>query len=132
MEILEKLLESGATVDFQDRVSEMAGIEWKAGGGPSTNKPASLQAWDTDGLHRARSHLQWVVGQAPTPPCACCASSLDKRGPAGSSASQECPYPSPAPPLGLSPCPHGEASFFPSSWTAQPCTGPAAGATWRW
>lgn len=33
MEILEKLLESGATVDFQDRVSKRAGIVWEAGGG---------------------------------------------------------------------------------------------------
>lgn len=33
MEILEKLLESGATVDFQDRVSKRAGIVWQAGGG---------------------------------------------------------------------------------------------------
>ena len=32
MEILEKLLESGATVDFQDRVSKGAGIGWEVGG----------------------------------------------------------------------------------------------------
>lgn len=38
MEILEKLLEKGATVDFQDRVSKRAGIGWEVGGGSSTNK----------------------------------------------------------------------------------------------
>lgn len=34
MEILEKLLESGATVDFQDRVSKRAGIGWEVGSAP--------------------------------------------------------------------------------------------------
>lgn len=38
MEILEKLLDSGATVDFQDRVSERAGIQWETGGGSSIDR----------------------------------------------------------------------------------------------
>lgn len=46
MEILEKLLESGATVDFQDRVSKRAGAGWEAGGGP---------LWATLGHKRAAS-----------------------------------------------------------------------------
>lgn len=57
MEILEKLLESGATVDFQDRVSKRAGITWEAGGGSSTNRlPLFVPTWDT-------GRLPW--GQAP-------------------------------------------------------------------
>lgn len=48
MEILEKLLESGATVDFQDRVSERAGIGWEAGGG--SRLPLCMPTWDTDRL----------------------------------------------------------------------------------
>lgn len=54
MEILEKLLESGATVDFQDRVSKGAGIGWEVGGRSSTNRcpiPADLQpGTETGGL----------------------------------------------------------------------------------
>lgn len=53
MEILEKLLESGATVDFQDRVSKRTGIRWEVGGGSSTNRSLlSVPTWDIDRLPR--------------------------------------------------------------------------------
>lgn len=48
MDILEKLLESGATVDFQDRVSKRAGPGWEAGGEPRL--PPCVPTWDTDRL----------------------------------------------------------------------------------
>lgn len=73
MEILEKLLESGATVDFQDRVSARAGIGWEAGGGPRL--PLCVPTWGTDRLPQGPgptfSGLH-DLGQAPSPPQQIC------------------------------------------------------------
>lgn len=57
MEILEKLLEHGATVDFQDRVSKRCLIGWEVGGGPNTSGPSLRPTWDTN---------RFPLGPAPT------------------------------------------------------------------
>lgn len=73
MEILEKLLESGATVDFQDRVCQRAGMDGyvKGGGGCNTERPS----FPTNLEHReatpsAGSCLCWAVWpqSSPAPP----------------------------------------------------------------
>lgn len=73
MEILEKLLESGATVDFQDRVSKRAGIGWEAGGGPRL--PLCVPTWDADRLPQGPGPTfsgLYGLGQAPSPPLQIC------------------------------------------------------------
>lgn len=57
MDILEKLLERGATVDFQDRVSRRADIRWESGGTSRISQLPFLVHMGHKNLPQGRHHL---------------------------------------------------------------------------